>query len=92
MAYQPRRYARHETEKLPVTIRIYGTFVWTRGSVINLSQGGVQIYTPAKFMAGNKLELEFNTIDRQGRKNRRKLIVTIVWKRGYKYGCQFDKA
>lgn len=90
MGYQLRKHIRHQTQMLPVTLRTSGTFVWSRGTVLNLSQGGLQLHTSAPLAVGTKLEIEFSSIDRQGRKNRRKMSATIQWKRWQRYGCQFN--
>lgn len=89
MGYQLRKHSRHQTQALPVTMRPAGTFVWTRGTVMNLSQGGLQLQTTAKFEVGIKIEIEFSTVDRVGRRNRRKMIAMIKWKKAQRYGCEF---
>ncbi len=89
MSYQLRKHSRHQTQALPVTLRTMGTFVWARGTVMNLSQGGLQLQTSAKFEVGKKIEIEFSTVDRQGRLNRRKMTATIKWKKAQRYGCEF---
>ena len=89
MAYHVRKHSRHQTQALPVTLRESGTFVWARGTVLNLSQGGVLIHSSATLQVGTKLEIEFSTVDRQGRKNRRKMVALIKWKKAQRYGCEF---
>ena len=89
MPYHARKHTRHQTTALPVTLRTSGTFVWSRGTVLNLSQGGVQIHTAVKLESGDRLEIEFTTVDRAGRKNRRKLLAVVRWKTGQRYGCEF---
>ena len=88
MTFKPRS-PRYQTERLPIMVRSVGTFVWGRGIVLNLSTTGVQIYSNAKLTAGGEVEMEFVTVDKQGRKNRRKMRAKIVWANGSRYGCQF---
>lgn len=90
MGYQLRKHSRHQTQALPVSVRAAGTFGWAGGTVLNLSQGGLQLHSSVKLEIGTKLEIEFSSIDRQGRKTRRKMSAIIKWKKGQRYGCEFS--
>jgi hypothetical protein len=90
MAYQTRS-PRYQTEKLPIMIRQVGTFVWAKGSVLNLSASGVQVYSAAKLAPGADVEIEFLTVNAQGQSTRRRMNARIVWYQGGRYGCQFVK-
>lgn len=91
MGYRTRQQVRHKTDRLPITLRPPGTFAWVRGLLMDLSSGGAQIHSDARLTPGTELEIEFNTVDRDGRKNRRRLNATIMWRRGSRYGCRFNK-
>jgi hypothetical protein len=86
------RSPRFQTERLPVMIRPTGTFTWNRGTVLNLSATGIQIFASTKFEVGVEVEMEFLTINKQGRKTRRKMRAKIVWQQGSRYGCQFTRS
>lgn len=90
MSYKARQHPRFQTERIPLAVRASGTFNWLKGSVLNLSKGGVQIHTLAEFKVGQKLDLEFNTMDAAGRKHRRKFTATVQWATGNRYGLQFE--
>ncbi len=89
MAGYKTRSPRFQTERVSITIRTHGTFAWTHGIVLNLSQSGVQVHTFAKLARGAQVEIEFNTINKQGRKTRRRLRANVVWMTGQRYGCHF---
>jgi hypothetical protein len=91
MSLYKTRSPRFQTERLPITIRSHGTFVWAHGIVLNLSQSGVQVHTAAQLSQGSDVEIEFNTVNKQGRKTRRRMRAKIVWMSGQRYGCHFKK-
>ena len=90
MAYQARLFTRFRT-KLPVMVRPIGKFSWTRATMMNLSQGGLLLQSHDILNVKSDIEIEFNTTDRMGKKNRRRLRAHIVWRRGTRYGLRFLK-
>ena len=90
MSYRARS-TRFQTEKLPVTLRILGSFAWSKGVLLNLSAGGAQIYSQAKFASDTDVEIEFTTINTVGKTTKSRMIARVVWYSGYRYGLQFRK-
>jgi Tfp pilus assembly protein PilZ len=68
-----------------------GTFAWAKGVLLNLSAGGAQVYTQAKFASGSEVEIEFITVNTLGKSTKSRLIAKIVWYSGFRYGLQFRK-
>ncbi len=90
MAFRARS-PRFQTEKLPVTVRLTGTFAWSRGVLLNLSSGGAQVYTQSKFAADSEIEIEFTTVNTEGKSTKSRMIAKVVWYSGFRYGVQFRK-
>lgn len=85
------RAQRYQTEKLPVSIRLVGTFSWSRGVLLNLSAGGAQIFSQSKYSPDAAVEIEFTTISAAGKTTKSRLIAKVVWFSGNRYGVQFKK-
>jgi hypothetical protein len=90
MAYKARS-TRFQTERLSVAIRLTGTFAWSRGVLLNLSSGGAQIYSQAKFAPGAEIEIEFVTVGTEGKSLKTRMVAKVVWYSGFRYGVQFRK-
>lgn len=92
MGYHPRQHPRYLTQKLPAQFRPVGTFAWKRGTVLNLSVGGLMLHSQIGLELGSQLELEFSTTDKAGLKQTRKLRATVQWKKLSLYGLKFEKS
>lgn len=75
---------------MPVMVRPQGTFVWHKGSVLNLSSGGMMLHTAAALVMRQTVELEVSTTDKDGKKTLRKYKATIAWKKNQLYGVKFN--
>lgn len=71
-------------------VRPRGTFVWQKGTVLNLSGGGMMLHTLTALMNHQAIELELSTTDKDGKKTLRKLKAKIVWKKTHMYGVKFE--
>ena len=87
-SYKMRAHVRFRT-KVGVMLRSVGRFSWTRGVMLNLSQGGLMLQAEEIFPIGSEVEVEFNTVGGDGTKNRRRLRGEILWRRGNRHGLQF---
>lgn len=88
--YKVRRYTRFRT-KMNVMLRLVGRFSWARGVMLNLSQGGLLLQSEDTFPVGSEVEIEFNTSDDKGKKNKRRMRGEILWRRGTRHGLRFIK-
>ena len=83
-----RRFTRFRT-KVNVMLRLVGRFSWTRAVMLNLSEGGLLLQSEDSFPIGSEVEIEFNTVDAGGKKNKRRLRGEILWRRGSRHGLRF---
>ncbi|MES2965400.1 MAG: PilZ domain-containing protein [Bdellovibrionota bacterium] len=87
-SYKIRQFTRFRT-KVNVMIRSVGRFSWSRGVMLNLSQGGLLLQSDEPFPIASEVEIEFNTVDAKGKNNRRRLRGEILWRRGTRHGLKF---
>jgi hypothetical protein len=60
--------------------------------MLNVSRGGICMTVRQIFPIGLKIEFEIQTVSAEGKKSRRRFLGTIMWRRGYRYGVQFNVA
>ncbi|MES2856144.1 MAG: PilZ domain-containing protein [Bdellovibrionota bacterium] len=91
MTVSKRRHFRHKTF-LTAQLRVRGSFSWLGASVHNLSKSGILIECESdKVIAvGDTVEIEFKTTDKLGSVNQRRFIGRTVWRRGVRYGIEFQ--
>lgn len=89
MSHAARKDTRYRTN-LKANFRPVGRFTWIATKILNLSKGGVMLESPKhELPKGLEIEIEFTTVDRDGKTNRRRLRGKIAWKKGYRYGVEF---
>ena len=89
MSHASRKDTRYRTN-LKANFRPVGKFTWIATKILNLSKGGVMLESPNhELTKGLEIEIEFTTVDREGKTNRRRLKGKIAWKKGYRYGVEF---
>lgn len=86
--YKARQFTRYRT-KVNVMLRSVGRFSWARARMLNLSQGGLLLESEEPFPIGSEVEIEFNTVDIEGKRNQRRLRAEILWRRGSRHGLKF---
>ncbi|HVK61854.1 MAG TPA: PilZ domain-containing protein [Bdellovibrionales bacterium] len=92
MTKSNRKHFRHKTQ-IDAMVRVRGNFTWIRSKVHNLSRGGIllQAATENVLVAGDSVEVEFTTVDGLGRTNQRRFNGKVAWRRGTRYGIEFQK-
>lgn len=61
------------------------------GRLVNLSAGGVCLWTKSKINSGEKLEMIVESVDKRGQKRKRLLRAKVSWVKGEQAGLEFDK-
>jgi hypothetical protein len=66
------------------------TMEYNLGRLVNLSSGGVCLWTKSKLIAGEKLEMVVESVDKKGLKRRRLLRAKVTWVKGLEAGLMFE--
>ena len=90
LAAAKRRKATRFRTDLPAHIRPAGHFTWFGSTAVNVSRTGICLSTLETFEVGLKVELEIQTQDANEKKQKRRMLGTIMWRRGRRYGIHFD--
>jgi hypothetical protein len=61
------------------------------GRLVNLSAGGLCLWTKANVNSGEKIEMIVESVDKKGQKRRRLLRAKVSWVKGEKAGLEFEK-
>ncbi len=86
----PRYPPRFKTD-LAVKFRLANsTMAFNSGRLVNLSAGGVCLWTKSKILTGEKLELVVESVDKKGLKRRRLLRAKVTWVKGLEAGLMFE--
>ena len=77
---------------LAVKFRLANTEMdYQAGRLVNLSAGGICLWTKSKILAGEKLEIVVESVDKRGHKRRRLLRAKVNWVKAEQVGLEFEK-
>ncbi len=57
--------------------------------MLNLSRGGICVTLSTAIAPGTEVEMEFVTVDRHGKANKRRLRGMVAWRRTSRHGISF---